>query len=124
MNKVAVVTGGARGIGMAVAKKFLSQGDKVAILDLDAAVVGDAYSLRCDVSNPQQVKTSIDSIVARFGRIDALVNNAGIAVFKPLLETTYEEWTRVLDVNLTGPFLCTQACAPVMLRTAGGMTEM
>jgi NAD(P)-dependent dehydrogenase (short-subunit alcohol dehydrogenase family) len=120
MTKVAVVTGGARGIGMAVAKKFLSQGYKVAILDLDAAGVGDAYSLRCDVSEPQQVKASVDSIVARFGRIDALVNNAGIAVFKPLLETTYEEWARVLDVNLTGPFLCTQACAPVMLKTGGG----
>ena len=59
-------------------------------------------------------------MTAHFGRIDALVNNAGIAVFKPLLETTFEEWQRVLAVNLNGPFLCTQACAPVMLKTGGG----
>jgi NAD(P)-dependent dehydrogenase (short-subunit alcohol dehydrogenase family) len=98
----------------------VSQGYRVAILDLDAVELGDALSLQCDVSDPKQVKASIENIVACFGRIDALVNNAGIAVFKPLLETTYEEWTRVLDVNLTGPFLCTQACAPVMLRTGGG----
>ena len=59
-------------------------------------------------------------VVDRFGRIDALVNNAGVAVFKPLLETSFEEWSRVLAVNLSGPFLCTQACAPVMLRNGGG----
>jgi NAD(P)-dependent dehydrogenase (short-subunit alcohol dehydrogenase family) len=66
------------------------------------------------------VQAAIDAVVARFGRIDALVNNAGIAVFKPLLETSYEEWARVIAVNLTGPFLCTQACAPVMLKNGGG----
>jgi len=74
----------------------------------------------CDVSNPKQVKTSIGRVVKRFRRIDALVNNAGIAVFKPILKTTYKEWARVLDVNLSGPFLCSQACAPVMLRNGGG----
>ena len=66
------------------------------------------------------MRKSVDQVAARLGRIDALVNNAGIAVFKPLLETSYEEWTRVLAVNLTGPFLCTQACAPAMLKVGGG----
>jgi NAD(P)-dependent dehydrogenase (short-subunit alcohol dehydrogenase family) len=66
------------------------------------------------------VRDSVEKVVARFGRIDALVNNAGIAVFKPLLETTFDEWQRVLAVNLNGPFLCTQACAPVMLKNGGG----
>jgi NAD(P)-dependent dehydrogenase (short-subunit alcohol dehydrogenase family) len=54
------------------------------------------------------------------GRIDALINNAGVAVFKPMLQTTFEEWSRVLAVNLGGPFLCTQACAPVMQASGGG----
>jgi len=127
MKKVAVVTGAARGIGLAVARAFLAQGYRVALLDIDAATLrqtakalGDVLALECDVADPLQVKTSIDRVAARFGRIDALVNNAGIAVFKPLLETTFEDWQRVLAVNLNGPFLCTQACAPVMLKTGGG----
>jgi NAD(P)-dependent dehydrogenase (short-subunit alcohol dehydrogenase family) len=83
-------------------------------------VLGDVLALECDVADPKQVKTCIDRVTERFGRIDALVNNAGIAVFKPLLETSFAEWSRVLDVNLSGPFLCTQACAPVMLKNGGG----
>jgi meso-butanediol dehydrogenase/(S,S)-butanediol dehydrogenase/diacetyl reductase len=127
MSKVAIVTGGARGIGLAVAKKFMSSSYRVALLDIDAKTLAEiakslngVLALECDVSEPRQVKASIDQVVARYGRIDALVNNAGIAVFKPLLETSYEEWQRVLAVNLNGPFLCTQACAPVMLKTGGG----
>lgn len=127
MSKVAIVTGGARGIGLAVAKKFISSNYQVALLDIDAKTLAEiakplngVLALECDVSEPRQVKTAIDQVVARYGRIDALVNNAGIAVFKPLLETSYEEWQRVLAVNLNGPFLCTQACAPVMLKTGGG----
>jgi NAD(P)-dependent dehydrogenase (short-subunit alcohol dehydrogenase family) len=127
MSKVAIVTGGARGIGLAVAKKFISSNYQVALLDIDAKTLAEiakplngVLALECDVSVPRQVKTAIDQVVARYGRIDALVNNAGIAVFKPLLETSYEEWQRVLAVNLNGPFLCTQACAPVMLKTGGG----
>ena len=126
-TKVAVITGAARGIGLAVARAFLAQRYGVALLDIDGATLrlteealGDVLALECDVADPLQVKTSIDRVTARFGRIDALVNNAGIAVFKPLLETTFEEWQRVLAVNLNGPFLCTQACAPVMLKTGGG----
>jgi len=72
------------------------------------------------VAMPQQVTISMDRVAAHFGRIDALVNNAGVALFKPMLETSYEEWSRVLDVNLGGPFLCTQACATVMLKGGGG----
>jgi NAD(P)-dependent dehydrogenase (short-subunit alcohol dehydrogenase family) len=127
MNKIAVVTGAARGIGLAVAKAFLARSYRVALLDIDAATLGqtakalgDVLALECDVADPEQVKASIDRVTGHFGRIDALVNNAGIAVFKPLLETTLEEWQRVLAVNLNGPFLCTQACAPVMLKNGGG----
>ena len=131
MNKVAVVTGAARGIGLAVAKAFLAKGYKVALLDIDAPTLrqtekalGDVLALECDVADPKQVTASIDRVADRFGRIDALVNNAGIAVFKPLLETSFAEWSRVLDVNLSGPFLCTQACAPVMLKNGGGAVSL
>jgi NAD(P)-dependent dehydrogenase (short-subunit alcohol dehydrogenase family) len=130
MSKVVVVTGAARGIGLAIARRFLAGGWRTALLDIDGATLagavrglgGDSRVLPivCDVAEPAQVRAAIDEVAARLGRIDALVNNAGIAVFKPLLETTYEEWARVLAVNLTGPFLCTQACAPVMLKGGGG----
>ena len=127
-QKVAIVTGAARGIGLAIAKKFLEQGYAVALIDIDAAELAradstlgdDTIAIVCDVSDPRQVNAAVGEVKARFGRIDALVNNAGIAVFKPLLETTHEEWERVLAVNLTGPFLLTQWCAPVMLATSGG----
>jgi len=73
----------------------------------------------CDVSSPEQVKAAVAHVESEFGRIDALVNNAGIAVFKKLLDTTFEEWSRVLEVNLSGPFICTQLCAPVMMKSGG-----
>ena len=129
-GKVACVTGAARGIGLAVAERFLREGYRVALIDIDAAqlaatatrlgALGTVLALETDVSDQHQVQSAVDSCVERFGRIDALVNNAGIAVFKPLLETTYAEWSRVLAVNLDGPFLCTQACARVMLHSGGG----
>ncbi len=129
VRKVAVVTGAARGIGLGITQTFLAQGYAVALMDFDAetlaqtaATLGDqpVLTIECDVSNPQQVNQSIASVAAHFGRIDVLVNNAGIAIFKPALETTFEEWSRVLATNLNGPFLCTQACVPVMLQTGGG----
>jgi NAD(P)-dependent dehydrogenase (short-subunit alcohol dehydrogenase family) len=129
-RKVAVVTGAARGIGLAVAIKFLAEGLDVVLLDIDAPALAKAskelgkparvLALECDVADPQQVAACIAQAAQRFARIDALVNNAGVAVFKPLLDTTYEEWSRVLAVNLSGPFICTQACAPWMLRSGGG----
>ena len=129
-KKVAVVTGAARGIGLAIAQKFLASGDAVALLDIDATTLAtttanlaapdEVLSIVCDVSQPAEVQAAIAQVDRRFGRLDALVNNAGIAVFKPILETTVEDWTRVLATNLTGPFLCTQACAPLMLRSGGG----
>ena len=128
--KVAVVTGAARGIGLAISKKFLEEGYRVAILDIDQKTLSqtmkqffdnnNVLGLECDVSEPEQVDQSVNRVVEEFGRIDVLVNNAGIAEFKPMLETTYEEWSRILAVNLNGPFICTQACAPFMLKNEGG----
>ncbi len=127
---VAVVTGAARGIGLAIAERFLADGYCVALLDIDAQTLQqtaarlgtrpDVLAVECDVADPPRVANAVDAVVARFGRIDALVNNAGIAIFKPILDTSFDEWSQVLSVNLCGPFLCTQACAPVMLKTGGG----
>ena len=77
-----------------------------------------ALALHADVSNAAQVADAVRQIEAAFGRIDALVNNAGVAVFKPLLQTSFDEWRRVMATNLDGAFLCTQAVAPLMLRQA------
>ena len=128
--KVAVVTGAARGIGLAISKKFLEEGYLIAILDIDQKTLSqtmkqdfdnnNVLGLECDVSEPDQVDQSVNRVVEEFGRIDVLVNNAGIAEFKPMLETTYEEWSRILAVNLNGPFICSQACAPFMLKNEGG----
>jgi NAD(P)-dependent dehydrogenase (short-subunit alcohol dehydrogenase family) len=129
-RKVALVTGAGRGIGLATARRFLAEGWRVALLDVESDLLAgamadlarpeDTLSVRCDVSDPGQVTASVDAVVERFGRLDALVNNAGIAVFKPLLETTFEDWSRVLAVNLSGPFLCSQAAAPHMAEHGGG----
>jgi NAD(P)-dependent dehydrogenase (short-subunit alcohol dehydrogenase family) len=77
-------------------------------------------AIHCDVADQAGVAQAVASVAARFKRLDALVNNAGIAIFKPLLETTPEDWARTLAVNLTGPFLCTQAAVPVMRDNGGG----
>ncbi|MFD0935247.1 SDR family NAD(P)-dependent oxidoreductase, partial [Methylobacterium trifolii] len=77
-------------------------------------------AITADVSDPQAVTAAVQAVADRFGRLDALVNNAGIAIFKPLMETTFADWSRVLAVNLSGPFLCTQAAVPLIAEGGGG----
>lgn len=129
-QKVALVTGAARGIGLATAKRFLADGWRVALLDIEGELLNsavadlanpeNALALHCDVSDSKAVAGALAEIERRFGRLDALVNNAGVAVFAPLLETSDQDWKRVLEVNLTGPFLCTKAAAPLMREHGGG----
>ncbi|MCC8941792.1 SDR family oxidoreductase [Bradyrhizobium sp. Arg68] len=129
-QKVALVTGAARGIGLATAKRFLAEGWRVALLDIEGELQAravaalerpdDTLALTCDVSDAEAVAAAIAAVNQCFGRLDALVNNAGVAVFAPVLETSDADWSRIIAVNLTGPFLCTKAAAPVMREHGGG----
>jgi NAD(P)-dependent dehydrogenase (short-subunit alcohol dehydrogenase family) len=129
-QKVALVTGAARGIGLATARKFLAEGWRVALLDIEGELLGRAIAeigrpdavlaLHCDVSDAAAVGSAMKTVEQRFGRLDALVNNAGIAVFAPLMETSDADWNRVVEVNLTGPFICTKSAVPLMREHDGG----
>lgn len=128
-EKVALVTGAARGIGLATARRFLADGWRVALLDVDADTLDRTHTalasaktvaIRCDVADAAGVAGAVAVVADKFRRLDALINNAGIAIFKPILEVSYEDWSRVLAVNLTGPFLCAQAAAPLMRDSGGG----
>jgi NAD(P)-dependent dehydrogenase (short-subunit alcohol dehydrogenase family) len=128
--RVALITGAARGIGLAIARWFDARDWRVALLDIDREQLQRTFSqwsrpdralaLHADVSDPDQVADAVRKIDASFGRIDALVNNAGVALFKPILQTRFDEWRRVMATNLDGAFLCTQAVAPLMLSGGGG----
>lgn len=129
-GKVALVTGAASGIGLAIAKRFVEAGGRVAIADLnedgakqaagDIAVGDRAIGLGVDVSNEAQVDAAVEQTVAAFGRIDILVSNAGIQIVHPLEEFPFAEWRRMLAIHLDGAFLLTKACIRHMYRQNSG----
>ena len=131
MNKIdldgrtAVVTGGAQGFGRAITERFVASGARVAIWDNDHALadktaheIGNAVSaFKVDVTDNAAVEKARDETLRAFGKIDILVNNAGIAgVNKTVWETDFEEWRKVLRINLDGPFICCKAIVPQMLK--------
>lgn len=122
-GRVAVVTGAASGIGRATAARLTSDGFRVAVLDMDPASEDVELTVRADVTNPADVDRAFTQILSNFGRIDVLVNNAGItgsAKATACHETPIDEWDRVLAVNVRGPFLCTRAALPAMLQQRTG----
>jgi len=136
-DQVVVITGGARGIGFAAAKQFAKEGARVVINDLDPGAVetavsqikqegGQALGVACDVSDHAQVRTSVERVMSETGRIDVLVNNAGIIGRAETVSLEPETWTRVLAVNLNGVFFWAQAVAAASMipRRSGSIVNV
>jgi len=123
-NKVALITGGANGIGLATTERFAKEGAKIILWDVSdqGNEIADRLKMegheiifkKVSVTNQEEVQTAVAEAQTDFGRIDILINNAGITRDRTLLKMTMQEWDDVISVNLTGVFICTQAIAPIM----------
>lgn len=129
-QKCAIVTGAARGIGLATAKMFLEQGWRVALVDCDAEELAkqdgtaDTLLLPLDMSKPEETEAMVARTLDWSGRVDALVNNAGVAEFGPVEETDFDGWRRVMATNLDGVFLCTQAATHALKDSRGSVVNI
>ncbi len=130
-QKCAIVTGAARGIGLATTDLFVEKGWRVAMVDRDAPALQDASAARDnvlavtrDISNPQDVDAILRETDAWAGRVDALVNNAGVAEFGPIQDCDFEMWRRVMATNLDGTFLCTQAATEALKKSRGAVVNI
>jgi NAD(P)-dependent dehydrogenase (short-subunit alcohol dehydrogenase family) len=131
-RKVAIVTGASRGIGKAIAFELATKGFDVVISDLEKTpeceenmqkieeLGREAVFIPADVSNLTQVEEMVKKTIERFGRVDVLVNNAGINIDRMLINMTPEQWQKVIDVDLTGVFNCTKTVLPHMIKQGGG----
>ena len=130
-EQVAVITGAARGIGRAIALAFVGEGAKVALVDINSELLerlreeivhqgGEALSVPCDISKSSDVKEMVNQVLNTFGRIDVLVNNAGIIRRGTIETVTEEDWDRVIAINLKGTFNCCKAVVEPMKRQGGG----
>jgi 3-oxoacyl-[acyl-carrier protein] reductase len=129
-DKVCIVTGAARGIGKATAMKFSVNGAKVVICDLDDTSVqttakelseyGDVTGFAVDVTKPDNIRSMVAEVLKAFGRIDILINNAGVTADALLIKMTSEQFDNVIDVNLKGTFNCTKEVAPAMIQQGKG----
>ncbi|MCQ6274488.1 3-oxoacyl-ACP reductase FabG [Bacillus sp. V3B] len=129
-NKVTLITGGAQGIGKETASKFLQEGARVVICDYDERAGRNTLEefasdkvdfFKVDVTNSAQIEDVVQSTVDKHGRIDVLVNNAGITLDGFLTKMDESDWEKVISVNLSGVFKCTKAVAPVMLKQGSGV---
>lgn len=133
-DKVALVTGGGQGIGKAIALRLLSSGMKVALAEADAEAGQEAEAelkgkgpvlfIETDVASEADVRRVVELTESRFGGLDALINNAGINMVKPLAELTLDEWRRVIDTNLTGQMLCAKYAAPALKARGGAIVNI
>jgi NAD(P)-dependent dehydrogenase (short-subunit alcohol dehydrogenase family) len=128
-DRIALVTGGASGIGSAIASAFAAKGARIAVVDLNesgaaeaaAALPTDSKGFRCDVSDPDSVREVVEAVAASFGRIDILVNSAGIVMLAPAEELSLKAWDTTIDVNLKGTFLMCQSVGNRMLSAGSGV---
>lgn len=128
-GKAAIVTGAARGIGLAIARAFVKEGARVGAVDADTGgdlrrVVGDAsdagFAMQLDVSSEEDVRQMVSQTLERLGAIDILVNNAGVFAHADVVDMPLSEWERVMAVNLRGPFLCSKHVLAHMLARKSG----
>lgn len=130
-QKVVMITGAARGIGLATAQVMAGKGWRVALVDRDApaleaavAEIADGFAVTCDVSDPAQVDAMVLKVLGSLGRIDAVVNNAGVADFGPIEETDFARWRTVMATNLDGVFLVSQAVLPALRERGGAIVNI
>jgi len=125
-GRIAIVTGGLSGIGAAVAKRLSKEGATVIVADRSAiettaeSARSDKSPLQVDVQDPESVDSMIQTVIARYGRLDCMINSAGIGSETPFLQTSLETFDRIIAVNLRGTFIVGQAAARVMKETGGG----
>lgn len=131
MSKLALVTGAARGIGLATTNRFLEEGWQVVMVDWDGEELNkvsrslvNACAITADISKQVDVKSFMKNIEEKFGQLDAVVNNAGVADFGPIEETSFERWRAVMETNLDGTFLVTKEATPLLKLKGGAIVNI
>ncbi len=131
-GRVAIVTGGGSGIGESICRAYAKEGAVVVIADMDlkggervASAIkadgGTASAYQVDIRNADQIASTVSDTVAKHGRIDVLVNNAGARIIKGFMQHSMDDWNKMLDINLSGPFMFSQAVVPNMVKNGGGV---
>lgn len=130
-DKIAIVTGGGKGIGASISNAFADEGAKVIVADIDTKSAEihveklrqkgmDVVSKKVDVTEPESINSMVQSVLNDYGQIDILVNNAGARIIKGLMQHTLDDWNKMIQINLTAPFICSQAVIPYMIKRNAG----